>query len=543
MAMSDLGLDLEPPIPPSTPGDQALIPEQETEPEQSEPIKKFSPLSFDKTVLVSAFNQFMDSPKTMTSDIYKLACYYEMWSKREAPELYRMWKAIDKKYSTLHGKSRKFKRGELDERMDFITDFSNKFELLGYLPSKGQNIDVERPYILQDVIDDWNAHIYVPGGMVIIRGGKGSGKSNFQAQEAIRLAQDGYLVVTSNQLNLKTIERDFGDDAVKNIHYVNTIAQLLEVRAKDMLNAESRDELRTLVVFHDDMDMALGTLKATGVDMRNFTDFNILLRKLGICYVGTYHLLKVPGHVKTEVRVWINKGYYYDQYALKHDFPNSKQSYSIMVEDFNYPDVYGIPDYGPYFYTGATGDLSFSGTPIMELSRRLSRLTTDSPRAMGEMILKFLNIRINPWETEDAAEPDEFMDEWRSYTCQDCGTLWNGKVDEIECSGCHSNKLTFERTEIPRLPKEDFVRFYAGFRYSELTRALRSAGRSEGRPYSDDEFWYFKDKGFPDTVLAALYIKGRKAFPTKDEQNGSDDENGPDDVTTIENKSDDRGEN
>lgn len=500
--------------------------------EQRERRDKYSKVSYDR-ILLGLFAEFIASSMELSTDIRPLARYYSMWAKKENPKLYATWKALDKKYGTLNGKSRKFKHGELDERLDFITDYSNSFDMMGYLPNKGQH-DIERPYILQDVIDDWNSHIYIPGGMVIIRGGKGSGKSNFQTQEAIRLAQDGYLVITSNQLNLKAIENDYGPDVVRNIHYVNTIAQLLEVRAKDMLNAESRDDLRTMVVFHDDMDMALGTLKATGVDMRNFTDFNILLRKLGICYVGTYHLLKVPEHVKTEVRVWINKGYYYDPYGQKHDFPNPKQSFSVIVEDFNYPDVYGIPDYGPYFYTGATGDLSFSGTPIMELSTRLSRLTSDSPRAMGEVILKFLNIRVKPWETDDAPEPDEFMDAISSYTCQECGIVWEGFF-EVECSACHSNELAIERTEIPRLPKEDFVSIYAGFRYSEMTQTLRNAGRSEGRPYTEDEYWYFKDKGFPDTLLAALYIKSRVSFPTKDKENddstpdeqveGGDDEN------------------
>jgi len=497
---------------------QAVTPEfQEEEKSQDSGRDKYSKVSYD-SLLLPLFSQFIHSSMELVSDIRPLAFFYEMWAKKEAPGLYRAWLALDAKYDPLTGKNRKFKPGELRERKEFITDFSNTFDMMGFLPKKGSQ-EMERPYITQDVIDGWNEHIYVPGGMVIIRGGKGSGKSNFQAQEAVRLAQAGYLVITSNQLNLENIERDYGEDVVKNIKYVNTIAQLLEARAKDMLRSETRDELRTMVVFHDDMDMALGTLKATGIDMRNFSDFNILLRKLGICYVGTYHLIKVPEHVKTEVRVWINKGYYYDQYAQKHEFGNPKQSYSIMVEDFNYPDVYGVPDYGPYFYTGATGDLSFSGTPIMELSVRLSRLTTDSPRVMGEAILKFLNVRIKPWENEDAPEPDDFMDALESYECKKCGSMWEG-VDVEECHACQSTDLKKERTEKPRLPKEEFVRIYAGFKYGELTTALRNAGRAEGRPYTEDEYWYFKDRGFPDTLLAALYIKGRKAFPTKDAPKG-----------------------
>lgn len=496
-----------------TPPPEILEEETTDDPKKS----KYSKVSFDK-ILLNLFQDFIGSSMELTSDIRKLARFYVMWAKKEAPHLYKRWQAIDTKYGRLDGKSRKFKPGELQERLDFITDYSNLFDMMGYLPNKGQH-EVERPFILQDVIDDWDSHVYIPGGMVIIRGGKGSGKSNFQAQEAIRLAQAGYLVITSNQLNMKNIGRDFSEVVVRNIKYVNTIAQLLEARAKDMLRAETRDEMRTMVVFHDDMDMALGTLKATGVDMRNFSDFNILLRKLGICYVGTYHLLKVPEHVKTEVRVWINKGYYYDQWGQKHEFGNPKQSYSIMVEDLNYPDVYGVPDYGPYFFTGATGDLSFSGTPIMDLSIRLSRLTTDSPRVMGEAILKFLNVRIKPWENDDAPEPYEFMDALDSYTCETCGALWED-FEASECPECRSAKLSNERIEKPRLPKEDFVATYAGYKYGVLTQELRNAGRSEGRPFTEEEYWYFKDKGFPDTLLAALFIKGRSSFPTKNGENG-----------------------
>lgn len=482
---------------------------------------KYSKVSYDR-ILLRIFDEYIGSSQELTSTMRPLARYYVMWARKEAPQLYQKWKDMDAKYGSIDGKTRKFKPGEFDERDKFIAEFSNMFDMMGFLPNKGQH-DVERPYILQDVIDDWDAHVYEPGTMMIIRGKKGSGKSNFITQECIRLASKGYLVASSNQLNIKAIARDFGPEVASNIHCTKTLAQLLEVRARDMLSAATRNELTTMVFFHDDMDMLLGALRATGKEMETFNDLNILLRKLGIIYVGTYHQIKIPKHVAAEVRVWIRKGYYHDHYMTEHDFSNPKQSYSITVEDFNYPDVYGVPDFGPYFYTGVSGDFSLKETPVISLSSKLSRLTTDSPKAAANIILDFLKVRVRPWEKADAPPPWDFMNAMMNYACKECGNSWEDEPGINECHGCHGGKLLVERTEKPLLLKEHFVRYYGGYEpRKELADMLRNAGRSDGRPYDVDEYLYFKERGLPDTLLCRLYLCSRDRFPTKDEKTSTD---------------------